>query len=58
MEQLIRQVGHWKLTHAQLRDGSTLVDEKFTVSHPTREPEYFNTQAEAEARFDNLLAAE
>ncbi len=56
MARLLRKYGHWKLTHAQLCDGSVLVDEKFTITHPAREPEYFNTKLEAERRFKELVA--
>jgi len=55
---VLRQAGHWKLSHAQLWNGRTLADEKFVITHPTREAEYFQRLDQAEARFNELVTAE
>jgi hypothetical protein len=58
MAKVLRRIGHWQLTHAELRSGGKLVDEKYTITHPTRRPEHFDTRKRAEVRFAELVADE
>lgn len=50
----MRQSGHLKLTHVQLFNGTALVDETFSLTHPTRKAELFSSRDRAEDRFDEL----
>jgi hypothetical protein len=58
MARILRQIGHWKLTRAQLRSDEGLVDEQFSITHPAHDPEYFSSRPEAERRFDERTSAD
>ena len=57
MAKLLKQSGHLKLTHAELFANGSLIEERFTVSHPTIPAEQFLFRLEAEARFEVLAEA-